>query len=206
MAIDAGRIELSGKYLEGARIGYSADGKIGSDICLNVTRDQEERESCAVSIPQDLPADPRRVEVLWAPSGGRVSPDMRVFDERGESVPNDKLRLPVARMLLQRMFPASRTVSLSTTETRMQLEHSEAVSSAECGNARCEARDGHVFVGSVPANAHTLVVRLKLLPRVFMSRGDAVDPQVSETLNVLRCPLEVVSGPPLRSVDDVRCC
>jgi len=204
VAIDAGRIELSGKYLEGARIGYSVDGKMGSDVCLNITRDQEERESCAVSIPQDLPADPRRFEVLWAPSGGRVSPDMRVFDGRGQAVPSDRLRLPVARMLLQRMFPASRAVSLSTTETRMQLEHSEAVSSAECGNARCEARDGHVFVGSVPATAQTLVVRLKLLPRVFISRGDAADTQISEMLNVLRCPLDVVSGPPLRSVDDVQ--
>jgi len=203
-AIDAGRIELSGRYLEGARIGYSADGKIGSDVCVDVTRDQEERESCAVSIPQDLPADPRRLEVLWAPAGGRIGPDVRTFDARGEPIPSERLRLPVARVLLQRMFPASRTVNLSTTETRMQLEHSEAVSSVECGNARCEVQDGRVIVGSVPATAQTLSIRLRLLPRVFISRGDAVENQVSDTLTVLRCPMEVVSGAPLRNVDDVQ--
>ena len=204
VAIDAGRIELSGKYLEGARIGYSADGKIGSDVCLNIAGDQEGRETCAVSIPSDLPADPRVFEVLWAPSGGRVSADMRLFDEHGQPVPPERMRLPVARMLLQRMFPVSRTVNLSASDTRVQLEHSEAVSSAECTTARCEARDGKVIVTAVPATAQTLSMRLRLLPRVFMSRGDAVEANVSETLSVLRCPLEVVSGPPLRGVDDLQ--
>lgn len=204
VAIDAGRLELSGKYLEGAQIGYAADGKIGSDVCLNVQRDQEERDACAVGIPQGLPADPQRLEVLWAPAGGRISADMRVFDGRGVPVPVERLRLPVARMLIQRMFPVSRTVSLSTTETRLPLEHSEAVSSAECSNARCEVQDGRVIVGSVPANAQTLTMKIRLLPRVFISRGDAAESTVSETLAVLRCPLDVVSGSPMRGVDDVQ--
>jgi len=204
VAIDAGRIEVSGKYLEGAQVGYAADDKIGGDVCLNVSRDQEERESCAVGIPQGLPADPQRLEVLWAPSGGRITADMHVFDARGVPVPKERLRLPVARMLIQRMFPVSRTVSLSTTETRLPLEHPEAVSSAECGGARCEVQDGRVIVGSVPASAQTLALRVRLLPRVFISRGDAVESNVSETLTVLRCPLDVISGPPMRGVDDVQ--
>jgi hypothetical protein len=204
VAIDAGRIELSGKYLQGALIGYAADGKTGSDVCLETSRDQEERESCAVGIPPGLPADPQRLAVLWAPAGGRISSDMYVFDERGVPVPPERLKLPVARILLQRMFPASRTVSLSTTETRLPLEHSEAVSIAECGGARCEVQDGRVIVGSVPANAQSLSVRLRLLPRVFISRGDALDTTVSETLTVLRCPLDLISGPPVRGVDDVQ--
>jgi hypothetical protein len=204
VAIDAGRIEVSGKYLQGALIGYAADGKTGSDVCLETTRDQEERESCAVGIPQDLPADPQRLAVLWAPAGGRIANDMHVFDARGVPVPPERLRLPVARILLQRMFPASRTVSLSTTDARLPLEHSEAVSSAECGGARCEVQDGRVIVGSVPANAQSLSVRIRLLPRVFISRGDAVESTVSETLTVLRCPLDVISGPPVRGVDDLQ--
>lgn len=204
VAVDAGRIEVNGKLLDGVHLGYAVDDRIGSDVCLNVTRDQEERESCTVSIPQDLPADPRRLEVLWAPPGGRVSADMRVFDARGTEVPRDKLRLPVARMLIQRMFPASRSVSLSTTETRMPLEHPEAVSSVDCGNARCEVQDGRVIVGSVSATAQTLSMRLRLLPRVFLARGDGAESQVTETLTVLRCPLDVVSGAPLRNADDVQ--
>lgn len=204
VAIDAGRIELTGKYLEGAVIGYAADGKLGSDVCLNVARDQEERDTCAVGIPEGLPADPQRLELLWAPAGGRITADMHVFDARGVPVSQERMRLPVARVLLQRMFPASRTVSLSTTDTRLQLEHSEAVSSAECGGARCEVRDGRVIVGAVPANAQSLSVRVRLLPRVFIARGDAVDTTVSETLSVLRCPIDVMSGPPLRGAEDVQ--
>lgn len=203
VAIDAGRIELSGARLQGVRIGFAVDGRIGSDTCLNVTREQQ-RETCAVSIPQDLPADPRRIEVLWAPASGRIEAGMLLFDKRGRAVTSEQAHLPIARVLLQRLFPASRTVDLGTSEGRLQLEHPDAVSGVECSNARCELVDGRTVVGALAATAQTLSVRVRLLPRVFISRGDNLDNVVSETLSVLRCPLNVVSGDPVRGVDDMQ--
>jgi hypothetical protein len=203
VGVDGGRIELSGRRLEGVRIGYSADGRTGSDVCLNVTREKE-REHCAVGVPQDLPADPRRMSVTWAPAGGRIAPDMLLYDRHGRPVPAPKLQLPIARMLLQRMFPASRTVDLGSNQGRLQLEHPEALSDVECGNARCELREGQAIVGSLPATAQSLSVRIRLLPRVFIVHGESNESTASETLSVLRCPLQVVSSEPLRNADDVQ--
>ena len=216
VSVDGGRIELSGQRLEGVRIGFAADGRTGSDVCLAVTRESEapprsagavplpQREHCAVNIPQDLPADPRRLTVLWAPASGRIAADMLVYDRRGRALPKDQLQLPIARIVLQRMFPASRTVDLGSNEGRLQLEHPEAVSSVECGSARCELVDGQAIVGSLPATAQSLAVRVRLLPRVFISHGESTDSGVSDTLSVLRCPLSVVSGEPLRGADDLQ--
>jgi hypothetical protein len=203
VAVDGGRIELIGKRLQGVRIGFAADGRIGSDVCLNVTREQE-RESCAIGIPQDLPADPRRLSVLWAPASGQISADMLLYDRRGRALPAEQTRLPIARIVLQRMFPASRTVDLGSSEGRLQLEHPEAVSAVECSNARCELVDGRAIVAGLPATAQTLAVRVRLLPRVFISRGEVLESALAETLSVLRCPLAVVSGEPPRGVDDVQ--
>ncbi|HMI93205.1 MAG TPA: hypothetical protein VK509_17665, partial [Polyangiales bacterium] len=203
VAVDGGRIELTGKRLEGVRIGFAADGRIGSDVCLNVTREQE-REHCAVGIPQDLPADPRRLSVLWAPASGQITAEMLLYDRRGRALPPEQARLPIARIVLQRMLPASRTADLGTSEGRLQLEHPEAVSSVECNNARCELIDGRAIVAGLPATAQSLAVRVRLLPRVFISRGESLESMISDTLDVLRCPLGVVSGEPLRGVDDVQ--
>ena len=203
VSIDGGRIELSGKQLSGVRIGFSADGRSGSDVCLDVKR-EEERERCAVAIPQDLPADPRRLALLWAPASGRIEPGMVLYDRRGRRLSEEQTRLPIARILLQRMFAASRTADLGSTAGQLQLEHSEALSSVECSNARCELVEGRVTVAALPATADTLSVRVRLLPRVFMVRGEALESVVGETLNVLRCPLQVVSGEPPRGADDVQ--
>jgi hypothetical protein len=204
VAIDAGRIELRGQRLEGMRVGFKVDDRVGSDVCLNVARDKERKETCSVSIPHDLPADPRRLEVLWAPPFGRVTADMRLYERSGRALSSERTRLPIARILLQRMFPASRTADLGSNAGRLQLEHPEAVSSVECNNARCEIVEGRAIVSSLAATAQTLGVRVQLLPRVFMARGETLETSISDTLSVLRCPLSVASGEPLRGVDDLQ--
>ena len=203
VAIDGGRVELSGRQLAGVRIGYEADGRSGSDVCLDVQREQD-HERCAIVIPQDLPADPRRLVLTWAPASGRIEPGMVLYDRRGRRLSTEQTRLPIARIVLQRMFPPSRTVDLGSSQGQLPLEHLEALSNVDCSNARCELVDGRVSVAALPASAQTLAVRVQLLPRVFIARGEALESGASETLNVLRCPLHVVSGEPPRGVDDVQ--
>jgi hypothetical protein len=203
LAADAGRIEVRGERLEGVRVGYVVGDKVGSDLCLNVTQDKE-RDVCTVNVARGLPADPRRVSIVWAPREGSIRADMILFDATGRKLGTDKAQLPIGRILLQRVFPASRMVDLASGEGRVRLEHPEAIASADCGTARCEASSDGVLVGLVPAAAQSLTVRVKLQPRVFLARGDALDSVVTETLSVLRCPLTVASGPALREVDDMR--
>ena len=90
LSVDSGRLEVRGRRLEGMRLGVVVGDEIASDVCLQVTRERE-RELCAVNVPRDLPADARRVQVLWAPAEGRIEEDMLLFDARGRKLALDKL-------------------------------------------------------------------------------------------------------------------
>ncbi|MEY4581554.1 MAG: hypothetical protein RL701_6257 [Pseudomonadota bacterium] len=204
VAIDAGRLELRGDGLEGVRIGFSADDKSGDDVCLNVTRDKE-RDVCALNIDRSLPADPHRIELRWGAPGARASAaaDVITYDKNGDALAPEQTRLAVARLLISRMIPEARMVDVARGVGKVALIHPEAVSGADCGVGRCETNAEGLMVTSVPASASKLAVKLQLSPRVFFSRGDLLDNVIGETLTVLRCPVTMVSGEPLRNVDEL---
>jgi hypothetical protein len=203
IALDAGRLELRGDGLEGTRVAFSADGKSGTDVCLNVTRDRD-RDVCALNVERSLPADPQRIELRWAPPGGRLGADVFTFDKHGELLTPERSSLPVARLLISRMFPDTRMVDVAHGEGKLPLIHPEAVAGADCSPARCQPTPDGLLIGSVPAAAPKLGVRLQLLPRVLLTRGDVLDNVVGDTLSVLRCPITIVSGRPLRNVDELK--
>jgi hypothetical protein len=203
VALDLGRLELRGVGLEGVRIGFAAGDTAGSDVCLDVSHERD-RDLCAVNIDRGLPADPQRIDLRWAPPGGKVAPDAIIFDKRGEPLAPEGNRIRVVRLLITRMFPDTRMVDVAHGEGKLSLMHPEAVSSADCGIVKCQPAPDGLTIGSVPAAAPKLTARLQLLPHVFLARGDAFDNVVGETLTVLRCPLAIVSGAPLRNVDELK--
>jgi hypothetical protein len=202
--LDAGRLELRGNGLENVRIGWMSETKHdGSDVCVGVTKEKD-HEVCAVSIDKDLPADPRKIELRWAPPYGRIALDAVIYDRSGEPLAKDQLGLSIARLTITRMFPDVPMVNVASGEGRVPLVHPEAVSGVECGAVRCELMPDGILVGSVPAAAPSVTIRLRLSPRVFASRGDLLESFVSERLSVLRCPMSLVSGMPLRNADELR--
>jgi hypothetical protein len=204
VGIDSGRLEVRGTGLEGMHIGYMVNDKSGDDVCLNVLHDGD-RDLCALNIDRNLPADPRRIELHWAPRGGRVGPQVVTYDKHGDALSPDATKLPVARVLISRMFPDARMVDVAHGSGKVQLVHPEAVSGADCGaGARCEIHPEGLVIVSLPAAAPKLIVRLTLAPRVFYTRGDVFDTVVGDTLTVLRCPATMVSGEPLRNVDELK--
>ncbi|HKP57016.1 MAG TPA: hypothetical protein VJV78_09860 [Polyangiales bacterium] len=203
VALDAGRLDLRGFGLEGVRVGWSAEGKSGSDVCVGVTKEKD-HEYCALSIDKDLPADPRRMDLRWAPPYGRIAQDAVTYDRSGGALVGEQLQVPIARVLISRMFPEVPMVNVASREGRVMLVHPEAVSGVECGAVRCEMTPDGLLVGSVPAAAPSVTVRLRFLPRVFLQRGDGYEAWASERLTVLRCPMALVSGEPLRNVDELR--
>jgi hypothetical protein len=201
--VDAGRLEVRGDGLEGARLGFSADNVSGSDLCLGVSKDKG-HDVCAVNVDTKLPANPLRITLKWAPAGGRTDADVRTYDASGTLVPDDQLKLPIARVIIGRVLPPSRTADVSSGEGTVALVHPEAVSSADCTIGRCEFSGTGIVVRGVPAQALTITVRVRLAPRVFIAHGDAMDTTVTEPLAVLRCPLTLLSGQPLREVDNLK--
>ncbi len=203
LVLDAGRLELRGSNLENTRIGWAENNRVGSDVCIGVTKDKDQ-DACAISVDKALPADPRRIALSWAPSFGRITGDAVFYDRGGEVVPNEVRAVPIARVLIARMFPEVPMVNVASGDGRLPLAHPEALSGVECGAVRCELVPDGLLVGSVPAAAPTVTVRLRLLPRVFLIRGDNLDNTVTERLTVLRCPMSLVSGAPLRNADELR--
>lgn len=201
--VDSARLELRGEGLEGTRVGWKSGEKAGSDVCLNVVKDKG-RDFCTIDVDKNLPGDPRVTNLWWAAAGGRSERDVFTYDQAGNPVTEDQRRLPVARLVLSHLFPKTHTVDVASGEGRVDLVHPESVSAADCGAARCELTSSGVLVRAVPGAQTNVAVRLRLAPRVFVARGEALDAAPAETLTVLRCPLTIVSGRPLRNVDDSR--
>ena len=202
LSVDAGRLEVRGDGLEGMLVSWRSDARAGADTCLNVGKDKG-RDLCALDVDRKLPADPRAIVLRWAPRGGKADADTVTFDQSGAALPEEQTRLTVAKILVSRVFGPNNTVDVSSGQGKVPLVHPEAVSSVDCGTSRCDMSDTGFVVHGVPATTTTLNARLRLLPRVFVAHGDAQDSVVAEALSVLRCPLTMVTGEPIRNVDNL---
>jgi hypothetical protein len=203
VSIDVGQLEVRGRGLEGVKLAWKFGDRAGVDSCLNVTKNKG-GERCAIDIETDLPVDPRVILLRWAPPGGRTEADVVTYDRAGNAVSDEQMRLTAARVIIDRVFPESPTVDIASGGGRLELFHRDLVASVECGTARCELVDNGLVVRAVSATLNTIAVKLRLLPRVFLNRGDDLENAPVEQLSVLRCPLTIVSGEPLRNVDNLR--
>jgi hypothetical protein len=201
LSVDEGRLELYGEELVGFRIEWTAGDVTGSETCLKVTQDKG-RSACALPVGKNLPADSNRAVFHWAPPGGRIGADVVTHDSLGRALTPDQTRLRVARVFITHVFSQARTVDISRGSGQVKLAHPESVGHVACGAARCDLSDSGIVVHEVPANVTSFTVRIRLLPRVYLVRGETLENTPTETLTVVRCPLAVASGPPLRNADD----
>jgi hypothetical protein len=199
---DSGRLEISGRALAGTRIAWRFGDEAGGDICVSPVKDKDKtKETCVIDLPGEFPVDPRRITLRWAPAGGRIDEDVITYDRAGNALPDEQMRLPVARVVIGHLFAGSRTVDVASGEGQVEFAHPEAVGGVDCGAARCELAEDGMVVRGVAAPLNTITVKVRLLPRIFLIKGDDLDNTPSENLSVLRCPLTMVSGEPLRNVD-----
>ena len=197
---DEGQVEVKGRRLKGMQILWNSQQEKGGDVCLD-PQPSGKQQQCAVPVARDLPGD---VELHWLPARARLDSETVTYDETGGVVPAESLLLRPVRVVFSRMFAPSGTVDVSQGPGRVALLHPEAVSSVDCGQARCELVDGAVVVRSFSATATSVNLRLRLRPRFFLAHGEALDSVLTTTLPLLHCPLAIVSGPPLRDTDDAR--
>lgn len=201
--VDAGRLEFTGKSLLGTKVEVRAKGLSAKKSCIDV-QSEETRETCWLNVDKALPADPLSIELRWAPPAGSTSADAYTFDESGALIPADNMRLSVGKVLISRLFPTSRVVDIASGEGRIELEHPEALSMVRCTDARCESTDWGVLVSAVRAETTVLEVNANLIPRVFLASGDKFVSNIKENVKVLRCPISVVSGRPMRNASELK--
>jgi hypothetical protein len=186
---DQGRVELVGANLAGLRLRWETDKGSGTDSCAEPSA-AGKRQTCSFAVPRDLPAD---VRLSWAPPTLPAAATAPV-------VPFTPLK--PARIVVDRLFSAAtNAVDLSGGVGRIPLVHPEAVAEVDCAQARCELAETGIEVRAISAAATGLTVHVHLAPHYFVLRNDTADNTFTQTLAVLHCPAEVVSGPPLRRAD-----
>ena len=189
---DQGRIELEGDHLQGLRLRWESAHVTGADTCRDPTP-VGKHERCAFAIPRTLPPD---VGFDWAPALASGTAGAPAEQTEGFSP------LHPARVLLDRIFPPSApAVDLSADVGRIPLAHPEAVAAIDCAQARCELDDSAVQVGAISAAVTALTMHVHLSPHYFLLRKDTTDSTVTQTIAVLHCPAEIISGAPLRRAD-----
>ncbi|CAM4369794.1 hypothetical protein [Corallococcus exiguus] len=201
---DDGRLELKGTGLKNVAIAWSGtprgvDPKTasvdGQDFCLEPNAPNE----CAVPLTPGLPTD---ATLSWVPAYGRRGAGVSTYDANGRFLDDEYFRLRPGRTVLTRPLVQSSGVDLSKGPGYAAVTHSEAIASVDCGTARCEVTEGAVSIRNVPGLNPTVSLRLRLVPRVFFAKGDALETSFSETLPVLACPITAVEGTVLRDAED----
>ncbi len=197
---DEGRLELRGKGLAGTTVEWQAGPQAGHDTC-QLPEAGERTERCTVAVGRGVPVD---AWLRQLPAGAPTGVPLHLLDERGQRIADADLVLHPARIIVNRILPPTPTLDVSDGLRRIVLTHPEAVVGVDCGLARCELLDGAVVVRGVPAQATAVTVKLRLAPHVFVQHGDAFESTVQATVPLSHCALTLLSGAPMRDIDDVR--
>ncbi|QSQ12681.1 hypothetical protein [Myxococcus landrumensis] len=203
---DDGRVELRGVGLDHVGIYWSgtprneANAKLieGQDLCLAPSAEKGPA-SCTVPVAKGLPTD---TALYWTPPHGRQGRDVTTYDVSGNVVELETFRLRPGRTILTQPLIQSGGVDVSRGPGSVALSHSEAVSSVDCGPVRCEINEGTVSLRNVPGVDVSVTLKLRLSPRIYFLRGEALEQVIQETLPVLACPLFAVDGTVLRDAEN----
>jgi hypothetical protein len=197
---DEGRMELKGTNLDQSQIVWQVAKHHGQEACLAPTPTGK-LQQCSIPLDRKLPLD---TAFRWLPAYAKDGPDVTTFDIQGQRLDVAALKLRPARTVVGQIFTATDSLDVSQGFGVLPLAHPEAVSSVDCGQARCELGEGGIVVRSVPAQATQIAVSVRLAPRFSMARNDRMESSATGSFALLRCPLAVLSGPPLRDADESR--
>lgn len=200
---DQNTVEAKGWRLRGVGVAWRSDTASGMDTC-STPKLEPNVERCQWTLGRGLSADPSAGALQWVPAGGRVGPDVTSFDADGNRVEPSLFVLSPAKVLVNTLLPPDASIDLSTGRGEVPLIHPEVIESADCNPARCEIKAGKLLVRGISSDVNSVDVRFALRPKVSLVKKDGSDAKLTAHLGVLHCPMSIVSGPPLRSVDGSR--
>lgn len=203
LAVDDARAEVRGKKLRGARFHWQSGTSSGEEACTDVRVDGAD-ERCSVPVARGLSADPAAFVATLLPAGSLSRPDASWYDVDGKRVANDRVHASAARSFVGSLARSDATLDALAIAPQVALLHAESVIGADCWPASCTLDGGRVLVGALPTGTSTLAIRLKLAAHVALRAGDAIETSPTLRVPVLRCPLSIESGSPLRGVDGQR--
>ncbi|HEY8927191.1 MAG TPA: hypothetical protein VIU64_22565 [Polyangia bacterium] len=203
LSSDEGRLEIRGTNLKGVTVHWQLGNKSGDDTCLEPTVDGNQQR-CVLAVGHGLPADPATVQLsVWPAEAARV-PGSIFFDETGHRASAERFQLRPSRIIIAPPLAQTGAVDVSDGIGHIPLEHPEAISWVDCGTFRCDLVEDGIQVHSGPVAATAVNVRVRLAPKIFVSKADTLETTQSATIPLVRCPLAFASNEPLREVDGTR--
>jgi hypothetical protein len=199
---DQARVEARGRRLRGVALAWRNNTSSGVDIC-QVPKLEANAEHCTWSVGHNIPVTPGSA-LVWVPPGGRVGADVSTFDAEGRLGSPESFVLGVARVNLSNLLSNDASIDLSTGSGEVQLTHPESIAAVDCGEVRCEVARDRLMVRTLSSNVDSVDVKFRLRPGVFLAKGQGFETAPAAHLSVVHCPMAVISGAPLRGVDNSR--
>jgi hypothetical protein len=172
------------------------------DICQS-PKLEANAEHCNWTVGHGMSATPG-AGLVWVLPGGRTGPEVVSFDAQGRQVSPDAFVLAPARVNLASLSPPDAAIDLSTRRGEVPIAHAESIVAVDCGEVRCDISHDKLIVRALSSTVNSVDVKFKLSPGVFVAKGLGFDAAPVAHLAVLHCPMSVVSGPPLRGVENAR--
>jgi hypothetical protein len=195
---DEGRLELNGSQLEQSQIGWQSGERMGRETCLTPTM-VGKIQHCSVPLERKLPI---KTELRLLPAYAAFGPDVTTYDAKGLPLDAPGILIRPVRVVLAQVFGSNENLDVSQGFGVVPLLHPLAVASADCGGAHCELTDDGIVVRAISPVATQITISVRLGVRFSISRNGKSETTSSATFALLRCPVEVVSGPPMRNMDE----
>jgi len=203
LALDDGHLEVRGRELRGLLVSWPGEHGLATDACRDPRADGA-TEVCTFHVPKSLSADPTAGTLRWWPAGAQPSSDAVVFNVDGKRAPSSSFFLAPARVEITQLIAGGASVDVSGGVGFVPLSHPEGVANVECGVAKCAIENGNLAVQAPPASVNALDVKVHLVNRIVFARKTPAESQPVFHLSILRCPMEVASGPALRNMEGAR--
>lgn len=195
--VDGGRVEVTGKRLGNSALIWQVGGAQGADTC-HEAESKEGTERCTYAVPDSWPADPTLLQMAVVPDGLKLSTDVAAFDAKGRRQSLSGLLRAPGRIVVRDLLASDAAVDVETEESRLTLNHREAIAQAVCTDALCEWNQRELVVRSLRGNEDALEVRVTLKPHVFLANKAGLSSVTGLWVPLQRCPLSLASAPPLR--------
>lgn len=201
IAVDEGRVDITGTNLAGSTLSWDAASGSGSDSCISPTT-VGTGQHCAYSIGRKLTADPTGFTLHLYPAGAMNA--TALFDIQGNPLSTTSFLLSPARIIVSHLWSTGDVADLSAGEAHITLPHQEAVAAVDCDSGRCELTSDGLTIRPAKDSPKGTNVRLQTRPRVFVRSGTSLVTSVIEHVDFVYCPLSLASPGPIRDVDETR--
>lgn len=194
LSLDDAALVIRGRHLASAQVIWRRGSDMGRATC-ELAEPDGTGERCLIAATSDPSA-----AWSWLPAGATGAADETLYDASGHVAASGVFALAIERIELAMVVRPDATIDAFASGAVVPLRHAGQIVAIDCAPAACVVDGDGLLVSNVPAGVSSLAVRIRLAPHVVLRHGDALETAPVVRIPIVRCPLAVISGPPLRAV------